>query len=447
MTRGLTALAVLLALVLALAGCASDTLDPANVLGRWEGYTPAGFRVVLQLQTGNVARVSKLASKAGGFPEHRVNWRLSGQTILVGPGSKNEMRLSLQQGELVDENSGLLLKRSGPLAGFRYPLLAAFIALAVTWLATPWVRRLAFKLGAVDDPKRDDRRVHTEPLPRWGGIAIYGGFLVSLLAVLPFAFPGRATPFPPYLLGIVGIGTAVVVVGALDDLKQFSAKIQATFLLAAGAGVTLCGMHDRARVLIAGLNWPPFVDSHQWVGFGVWAIPITAVYVFVVTKTMDTIDGIDGLASGIAAIAGGTLSIIATYEGQPRVALVTAALAGSALGFLRHNYNPAKIIMGTGGAQFLGFALATLSIVGAMKTAAALMILIPVFVFGVPLFDAVQVVIRRRLSGVPITQADKRHIHHQLLDRGLSQRQAVWVLYLIAFILCALLILVVKLRA
>jgi len=445
--RALSGLAILLAFILSLAGCAPATVDPANVLGRWEGYTPAGYRVVLQLQSGNIARLSKLAPKAGGFPEHRFSWHLSGQSILVQTGTATPLRLSLRRGELVDEDSGLRLQRSGPLAGFRYPLLAAFIALAVTWLATPWVRKLAFARGAVDDPTRDDRRVHKEPLPRWGGIAIYGGFLASLLAVLPFAFPGKAMPFPPYLLGIVGIGAAVVAVGALDDMKQFSAKVQAVFLLAAGAGVTLCGIHDRARVLIAGLNWPPFVDSPRWVGFGLWAIPITAVYVFVVTKTMDTIDGIDGLASGIAAIGGGTLSIIATYEGQPRVALVTAALAGSALGFLRHNYNPAKIIMGTGGAQFLGFALATLSIVGAMKTAAALMILIPVFVFGVPLFDAVQVVIRRRLSGVPITQADKRHIHHQLLDRGLSQRQAVWVLYIIAFLLCALLILAVKLRA
>jgi UDP-GlcNAc:undecaprenyl-phosphate GlcNAc-1-phosphate transferase len=178
-----------------------------------------------------------------------------------------------------------------------------------------------------------------------------------------------------------------------------------------------------------------------WAAFG-----ITAIYIFVVTKTMDTIDGIDGLASGIAAIGGGTLSIIATYEGQPRVALIAAALAGASIGFLRHNYNPAKIIMGTGGAQLLGFVLAALSIVGAMKTAAALMILIPMLVFGVPLFDAVQVVIRRKMSGVPITQADKRHIHHQLLERGLSQRQAVWVLYGIAIVLCGTLIVVVRMH-
>ena len=123
-----------------------------------------------------------------------------------------------------------------------------------------------------------------------------------------------------------------------------------------------------------------------------------------------------------------------------------ANLCGASLGFLRHNYNPAKIIMGTGGAQLLGFVLASLSIVGAMKTVAAFAILVPMFVFGVPLFDAVQVVIRRNLSGVPIPQADKRHIHHQLLERGLSQRQAVWALYGVAIAVCGALIVVARTR-
>jgi len=328
------------------------------------------------------------------------------------------------------------------LEGFRYPLLAGLVATLISMFLTPVVRTLAFKYGAVDDPKRDDRRVHKEPLPRWGGIAIYAGLLIALAVILPFAYPMQ--PFPMYLIGMLGIGALVVVVGALDDLHQFSAKIQLLFLLLAGVVIQFFGVSQGSIIQIMGINWPPFSAGGEWISFGYWSFAITAIYIFVVTKTMDTIDGIDGLASGIAAIAGGTLSIVATYEGQPRVALIAAALAGASLGFLRHNYNPAKIIMGTGGAQLLGFVLACLSIVGAMKTAAALMIIIPMFVFGVPLFDAVQVVIRRKMSGVPITQADKRHIHHQLLNRGLSQRQAVWVLYGIAIVLCALLIVAVR---
>lgn len=327
------------------------------------------------------------------------------------------------------------------LDGFRFPLLVGFVALVVTWVITPLVSKMAFKFGAVDDPNRDDRRVHKVPLPRWGGIGIYAGLLIALCIGLPFAYPMQ--PFPLYVVGLLGVGAMIVVVGALDDLHQFSAKIQLLFLVAIGFGIQFFGSGDSV-IHIQGISWPPFSGSSQWVPFGFWAWPITAVYIFVVSKTMDTIDGIDGLAGGIAAIAGLVISIIATYEGQPRVALIAAALAGASLGFIRHNYNPAKIIMGTGGAQLLGFVLASLSIVGAMKTAAAIAMLVPLFVFGVPLFDAIQVVIRRRMSGVPITQADKRHIHHQLLNRGLSQRQAVWVLYAIALVLGLALVLTVR---
>ncbi len=215
------------------------------------------------------------------------------------------------------------------------------------------------------------------------------------------------------------------------------------------------------RVQIAGFG-SPLGSTGSWVPLGMLAIPVTAVYIFVVAKTMDTIDGVDGLAAGIAAIAAATLSIIATYsvhrlapntavaqelgrgfQELPRVALVAAAIAGACMGFLRHNYNPAKIFMGTGGAQVLGFTLACISIAGVMKTAAAAALLVPILVFGVPLFDAFFVISRRLLSGQPITQADKRHLHHTLLGQGLSQRQTVWVLYTAAAALCAVLVAVV----
>lgn len=324
------------------------------------------------------------------------------------------------------------------LDGYRTPLLAMLVAMAVTLVLTPLVRVLAIRCGAVDDPTRDDRRVHKEPVPRWGGIAIYGGLLITLLAILPFAYPYQ--PFPPYVVGMLLLGGLVVVVGALDDLYQYHAKVQALFLLVVGVVITFFGHDDRSRVIISGINWPPLGLDSTWISFGVWGVAITAVYIFVISKTMDTIDGIDGLASGIAAIGGVTLSLIAAFSAQPRVAILAAAMAGAALGFLRYNYNPSKIMMGTGGALLLGFVLASLSVVGAMKTAAALAIAVPILVFGVPLFDALQVMIRRKLSGTPITQADKRHIHHQLLARGLTQRQAVWVLYSIALVLCGILI-------
>ncbi len=334
------------------------------------------------------------------------------------------------------------------LEGFRAPLITGALAVAVSWFLTPYVRNMAIKRGAIDDPKIDDRRVHKEPIPRWGGLAIYAGIVVALLAVLPFAYP--KSPFPPYLIGMLVVAGLLVVVGALDDLYQYKARVQLLLLLGAGVAVQfftspIAGKEWRVQINTIGI---PFsngqaLDISQWY----FAVPLTAIYIFVVTKTMDTTDGVDGLAAGIATIAATTLTIIATYGHQPRVALIAAATAGAAIGFLKHNYNPAKIFMGTGGAYVLGFMLACLSIVGAFKTAAAVALAVPVFVFGIPIFDAFFVITRRILSGDPITKADKRHLHHTLLGKGLSQRQTVLVMYVAAATLCAIALLVFRSHA
>lgn len=328
------------------------------------------------------------------------------------------------------------------LRGFRYPAFAGIVALIVSWLLTPSVRSLAIAKGAVDDPKIDDRRVHKEPIPRWGGLAIYAGLVVSLIVVLPWAYRDAPQRFPTWLIGLILIGGGLVIVGALDDLYQYKAKIQALLLLAAGFIIQLFASPvGRVQIGTLGIPFHPEEYIRLW---PLLAAPLTAFYIFVVTKTMDTIDGVDGLAAGIATISATTLTIIAVYGEQPRVAIVAAALGGAALGFLKHNYNPARIFMGTGGAYVLGFTLACLSIIGALKTAAAASLLIPALVFGVPLFDAFRVIALRIASGQPITQADKRHLHHSLLKRGLSQRQTVWVLYAAAAILCVAALLVIR---
>ena len=330
------------------------------------------------------------------------------------------------------------------LDGFGFPLLVAGIAALVTWGITPFVRRFAISKNAVDDPTVDDRRVHTEPTPRWGGIAIFAGLVVSLLLVLPFAYPAT-NPFPVYVVALFVCGLALVVIGALDDVHQYRARVQFAYLLIIGFGIQYL-FDATGRVQIAGMELPPFAaeDAKRWVEFGWLAVPITAIYIFVVTKTMDTIDGVDGLAAGVAGIAGITLAVIAVMTGQPRVALIAAAIAGASAGFLPHNYNPAKIFMGTGGAQMLGFMLAVVSIVGAFKTAAAFVLFLPLLIFGVPIFDAVFVVIKRIVSRQPIAKADKRHIHHALLKKGFSQRQTVWILYTIAAALSLVLLILVK---
>lgn len=335
----------------------------------------------------------------------------------------------------------ILAVNSGVLTGFRAPLATAFVALAVSFFLTPIVRKLAIKQGAVDDPTIDNRRVHTTPIPRWGGLAIYAGIAIAIAVVMPVAYP-HSTIFPMYLLGMLGISGVLVIVGALDDLHQYKAKVQALVLLAAGVAVQFFyGSIGRVQINTVGV---PIHGPASYIALGYAAIPLTAIYIFVVTKTMDTIDGVDGLSAGIAAISAGTLIVIAVYSGQPRVAIVAAAIAGSSIGFLRHNYNPAKIFMGTGGAYVLGFMMACLSIVGALKTAAAVSIVLPVLVFGVPIVDAFIVITRRLLSGQPITQADKRHLHHTLLGKGLTQRQTVWILYAAAAALCAVALFVVR---
>ena len=330
---------------------------------------------------------------------------------------------------------------AGAMQGFRAPLFTALIAVMVTYLLTPYVRSVAIHQGAVDDPAADDRRVHLKPIPRWGGLAIYGGIVVALGVVMPFAYP-TTKAFPAYLTSMLVIAGFLVVVGALDDLYQYKAKIQALVLILAGVAVQIFyGFIGRVQINTFGF---PIHGTASYIALGAFAVPVTAFYIFVVTKTMDTIDGVDGLAAGIATISAGTLVVIAVYSGQPRVAIVAAAIAGAALGFLRHNYNPAKIFMGTGGAYVLGFLMACLSIVGALKTAAAVSLLIPVLVFGVPMADAFIVIIRRLLSGQPITQADKRHLHHTLLGKGLSQRQTVLILYAAVATLCAVALFIVR---
>jgi len=313
------------------------------------------------------------------------------------------------------------------------------LALATTYLLTPWVRRLAIRAGALDIP--DARRVHTEPIPRWGGLAIYIGVAVGMLAGLArlyllapsdSVFLGRALQF----LGLLLVGTGVLVVGMLDDRKQFSALIQMGALLLAGLVVQLFGVQIEGFAAPIGGKF----SEARWIPLGAWAIPITALWIFVVSKTMDTIDGLDGLAAGVSAIAALALALMALQAAdlldQPYpnwlIAITAAAIAGAAGGFLRYNFNPARIFMGTGGAQFLGFMLGGLSVIGAFKTATAFAILIPVLVFGLPFLDAGLAVVRRLLSGQPIHKPDKKHIHHQLLERGLNQRQTVLILYGIA---------------
>ena len=317
-------------------------------------------------------------------------------------------------------------------------LTASFIvALAVAWAVTPFVLHLAWKKGALAHPRARD--VHTQPTPRWGGIAIYLGVVLAVVFTVTarHIITGGEAGWTWQLVGILLAGTMIALVGIIDDVKDLRALFQIIGIVSAGVVLIAFG------VRIEGLTIPFLqVEAGSWAGVNLafWpSILVTLFWVFLVTKTVDAIDGLDGLAAGVCASSAATLGLMAAASNQPggpSVALLAAAVAGACIGFLRYNYNPAKIFMSTVGAQFLGLMLAAISIVGTFKVAAAISVAVPVLVLGVPIFDYGIVILRRLANKAPLTMADRRHLHHRLLDRGLSQRQAVWVIYGCTVVMC-----------
>jgi UDP-GlcNAc:undecaprenyl-phosphate GlcNAc-1-phosphate transferase len=320
-------------------------------------------------------------------------------------------------------------------------LVAAIVAAFVTMLVTPSVRRWSEKMGAVDQPEA--RRINTAPMPRAGGIAIFLGFLIAVVLTVTgrhFARSGQHT-WTMQVLGVLLAATWLAIAGLVDDFKNLAARWQALAIILAGLilvafGVRIEGITNPLGSTLGG-KYDPLVNWHT-LSIGA-SIFLTVLWVFIVTKTVDAIDGVDGLAAGVCAISAATLALMAaqlhTPEG-PTLALIAAAIVGACLGFLRHNYHPAKIIMGTIGAWVLGLVLAAISIMGAFKVAAAVSVLVPVLVLGVPIFDYIHVLTRRLLARAPLTAADKRHLHHRLLARGWNQKQVVWFIYSVAIVLC-----------
>jgi UDP-GlcNAc:undecaprenyl-phosphate GlcNAc-1-phosphate transferase len=315
-----------------------------------------------------------------------------------------------------------------PQAGTFYLLAAtgaATLAALISYLLTPIVQQAALRCGAAHEPRARD--LHTRPVARWGGLAIYAAFTIAVLlslAVLHWGF-GREIMWRTMKagMGVFLAGTILSIIGALDDLYDISPGKQLAAQLLCAALVIPFGV--RIDVLS-----DPFRPGEQ-IFLGMWSYPVTVLWMVGVTNAINWIDGLDGLAAGVCAIAAMTLTLMAVQKAQPALALMAAALCGSLLGFLRYNFNPAKIFMG-GGALFVGFSLASLATMGAFKVAAAMALLVPVLILGLPIFDTAFVIIRRALSGHPIYKADKSHLHHRLLARGFSQRQTVLILYVVS---------------
>ena len=290
-------------------------------------------------------------------------------------------------------------------------LFAFILALAISFACTPAVRMLAIKIKAVDVPK-DNRRMHKVPIPRMGGLAIFAGFLVSVLFFVPLGNEFRSILIGALILVVLGIIDDIV---ALKPRTKFAGQIIAA-LIPALSGVSIHGIVN------------PFVPG-QYSTLGIFSIPFTVIWIVGITNAVNFIDGLDGLACGVSAIATVTMFIIAVLFGETYIALMMAALAGACLGFLPYNMNPAKIFMGDTGSMFLGYTLATVSIQGLFKFYAVISFAVPFILLGLPIFDTGFAIVRRLLKGQSPLQADRGHVHHRLIDLGFDQKQSVAILY------------------
>lgn len=294
------------------------------------------------------------------------------------------------------------------------------VALLVAWLSTdlliPHVVKFAKMIGKMDVP--DPRKVHKEPIPRLGGIAIFLGFILSLLTV-EFLQPGFFTDKTSWY-GIVAGSSLMFALGIADDLKPLSAK----FKLLCQIGAAMVAYSLGVKILVLSNPFGGMFLLPDWL-----SMAMTVFWLVGITNTINLIDGLDGLAAGVSLIAGITLAIIAIQTNQVLGAVIILTLVGGTIGFLRYNFNPAKIFMGDSGSLFLGFTLAAISVTGVLKIATAVTVLLPLLILGVPILDTTFAIIRRALAGKPIFQPDKGHLHHRLLGIGLSQKRTVVVIY------------------
>ncbi|SFL88652.1 UDP-GlcNAc:undecaprenyl-phosphate GlcNAc-1-phosphate transferase [Paenibacillus sp. 1_12] len=289
------------------------------------------------------------------------------------------------------------------------------VACLIALLMTPLVKRFAFWVGAVDAPNH--RKVHSRIMPRLGGLAIFIAFVGAYFVVSPAVQSDVA-------LGLLVGGAIVVLVGALDDRFDLSPRIKLLGQIIAACVVVYSG------VVIDLVN-VPFGDtmiSLTWL-----SVPLTIFWIVGVTNAINLIDGLDGLSAGVSGIAITTILVLALMMGNVTVVLLSVILLGSIIGFLFYNFHPAKIFMGDSGALFLGFALATLSILG-FKQSIVLSLLVPIMILGVPISDTLFAILRRWVNKTPISKPDKSHLHHCLLQLGFSHRITVLIIYGIASI-------------
>ena len=294
-------------------------------------------------------------------------------------------------------------------------VVAFFVSLLTVLILTPIVKKIAIKIGAVDQPS--NRKVHDKIMPRMGGLAIFIGVAAGVLA---------AGIYNETKMTAITVGAfIIVIVGILDDKYQLSAKVKFFVQLAVAIMIVSTGLKmDFFSV--------PFLTERLELGWV--AYPLTVLWIVGITNAMNLIDGLDGLAAGLSVIGLSTIAVMALSGGKILILSLSLVVIGSTLGFLFYNFHPAKIFMGDTGSLFLGYVISVLSLLGLYKSVTLFSIIIPIIILGVPIFDTTFAVIRRILNKQPISAPDKSHIHHRLMAFGLSHRTAVIIIYLIGFI-------------
>ena len=307
--------------------------------------------------------------------------------------------------------------------------IAFLLAFIVAFMATPWSIKLANKIGAVDIPK-DERRMHQNKMPKLGGVAVIAGFLISIIYLLfVVTIEGSVNIFGQenYIKKLIGILLGIIVItitGILDDVKTLKPYQKLFGQVLAAVIVIAFGLQ------IDAIN----VSNLPQIGFNKGlSIFITLIWIVGITNAINLMDGLDGLSSGISLISCISLLIIFALNNSPMVAILTiSSLIGALVGFLPFNFAPAKTFIGDTGSNFLGFMLSVISILGVAKTYTIAVIVLPMLVLGLPILDVVWAIIRRIIKGKSIKaifRADNEHVHHKLVKRGFTQKQAVLILY------------------
>jgi UDP-GlcNAc:undecaprenyl-phosphate GlcNAc-1-phosphate transferase len=306
------------------------------------------------------------------------------------------------------------------------------LAAASCAVVTPLVRRMAFAVGVFDEPD-DERRVHTQPTPRLGGIAIFTGFMLALFAMLVIALDNNfvihhylGTRDLAEVIGLLFGGTLMLGVGLWDDVMGMRPRTK--FLAQTVVALVMIVLY---KFTILGFTVPHF----GYVALGVLAVPFSLFWYLGMVNAINFMDGLDGLVTGVALIASVTMVAVSWWHHEYLVAITMCALGGAAAGFLPFNYNPARIFMGDGGSLFVGFVLASAAVMGTEKVAVGISLLVPLLVLALPILDTARVIVARLGRRAPLFDPDRSHMHHQLLDVGLSQRQVVTLIYVVCFIL------------